>query len=85
MNQNDESEHPKSSQQITIATLPTPILTTSLDQAYYINALAVSVLPIFEPAKPITLGELFVTLGEFFFTLGESFSLFFVYLQCNVG
>jgi hypothetical protein len=28
-------------------------------QAYYINALAVSVLPFFEPAKPITLGELF--------------------------
>jgi hypothetical protein len=49
-------------------------------QANYINALAVSVLPFFEPAKPITLGELFVTLGELFFTLGESFSLFFVYL-----
>jgi hypothetical protein len=46
-------------------------------QANYINALAVSVLPFFEPAKPITLGELFVTLGELFFTLGESFSLFF--------
>jgi hypothetical protein len=55
-----------------------------LDQANYINALAVSVLPFFEPTKPITLGELFVTLGELFLTLGESISLFFVYLQCNV-
>jgi hypothetical protein len=31
------------------------------EQANYINALAVSVLPFFEPAKPITLGEHFVT------------------------
>jgi hypothetical protein len=29
-------------------------------QANYINALAVSVLPFFEPAKPITLGESFI-------------------------
>jgi hypothetical protein len=49
----------------------------NLEQANYINALAVSVLPLFEPAKRITLGELFVTLGELFFTLGESLSLFF--------
>jgi hypothetical protein len=55
-----------------------------LHQANYINALAVSVLPFFEPAKPITLGEIFVTLGESFFTLGESFFFFFVYFQCNV-
>jgi hypothetical protein len=47
-----------------------------MEQANYINALAVSVLPFFEPVKPITLGELFVTLGELFLTLGESFSLF---------
>jgi hypothetical protein len=50
---------------------------SSILQANYINALAVSVLPFFEPAKPITLGEIFVTLGELFFTLGESFSLLF--------
>jgi hypothetical protein len=46
-------------------------------QANYINALAVSVLLFFEPAKPLTLGELFVTLGESFFTLGESFFFLF--------
>jgi hypothetical protein len=39
-------------------------------QANYINALAVSVLPFFEPAKPITLGGLFVTLGGFVYDIG---------------
>jgi hypothetical protein len=52
-------------------------------QANYINAMAVSVLPFFEPAKPITLGELFVTFCESFFTLGETFFFFFVYFQCK--
>jgi hypothetical protein len=46
--------------------------------------LAVSVLPLFEPAKPITLGELFVTLGEFVLHWVNHFFFFFVYLQCNV-
>jgi hypothetical protein len=41
-----------------------------LHQANYINALAVSVLPFFEPAKPITLGGFFVTLGGFFNDIG---------------
>jgi hypothetical protein len=40
------------------------------EQANYINALAVSVLPFFEPAKPITLGGLFVTLGGFVYDIG---------------
>jgi hypothetical protein len=53
-------------------------------QANYINALAVSVLPLFEPAKPITLGEPFVTLGELFLHWVNHFLFFFVYLQCNV-
>jgi hypothetical protein len=39
-------------------------------QANYINALAVSVLPLFEPAKPITLGGFFVTLGGFVYDIG---------------
>jgi hypothetical protein len=39
-------------------------------QANYINALAVSVLPFFEPAKPMTLGGFFVTLGGFFNDIG---------------
>jgi hypothetical protein len=39
-------------------------------QANYINALAVSVLPFIEPAKPITLGGFFVTLGGFFNDIG---------------
>jgi hypothetical protein len=47
------------------------------NQANYINALAVSVLPFFEPAKPIALGGFLMTLGEPFF-FG-----FFVYLQFN--
>jgi hypothetical protein len=38
--------------------------------ANYINALAVSVLPFFEPANPMTLGGFFVTLGEFFYDIG---------------
>jgi hypothetical protein len=45
-------------------------------QANYINALAVSVLPLFEPAKPIKLGELFVTLGELFLHCVNHFSFF---------
>jgi hypothetical protein len=40
------------------------------DQANYINALAVSVLPFFEPAMPMTLGGLFVTLGGFWNDIG---------------
>jgi hypothetical protein len=40
------------------------------DQANYINALAVSVLPFFEPAMPMTLGGLFVTLGGFWYDIG---------------
>jgi hypothetical protein len=49
-----------------------PIVTrvTHFHQANYINALAVSVLPLFEPAKPITLGGFFVTLGGFFNDIG---------------
>jgi hypothetical protein len=39
-------------------------------QANYINALAVSVLPFFEPAMPMTLGGLFVTLGGFWYDIG---------------
>jgi hypothetical protein len=39
-------------------------------QANYINALAVSVLPFFEPAMPMTLGGLFVTLGGFWYGIG---------------
>jgi hypothetical protein len=50
------------------------------DQANYINALAVSVPPFFEPAKPITLGGFFVTLGGFFMTLGEPFFFFFSFI-----
>jgi hypothetical protein len=41
-----------------------------IDQANYINALAVSVLPFFEPAMPMTLGGLFVTLGGFWYDIG---------------
>jgi hypothetical protein len=37
-------------------------------QANYINALAVSVLRLFEPAGPNTLGALFSTLGDLFFS-----------------
>jgi hypothetical protein len=40
------------------------------EQANYINALAVSVLPFFEPAMPMTLGGLFVTLGGFWYDIG---------------
>jgi hypothetical protein len=62
------------------------------DQANnYINALAVSVLPFFEPAKPMTLGELCFTLGELFlhwvnFVLHwvNFFNVLFDYLQCHV-
>jgi hypothetical protein len=43
-----------------------------LYQANYINALVVSVLPFFEPAK-WTLGELFSPVGGFFMTMGELF------------
>jgi hypothetical protein len=39
-------------------------------QANYINALAVSVLPFFEPAMPMTLGGLFVTLCGFWYDIG---------------
>jgi hypothetical protein len=39
-------------------------------QANYINALAVSVLPFFEPAMLMTLGGLFVTLGGFWYDIG---------------
>jgi hypothetical protein len=39
-------------------------------QANYINALAVSVSPFFEPAMPMTLGGLFVTLGGFWYDIG---------------
>jgi hypothetical protein len=39
-------------------------------QANYINALAVSVLPFFEPAMPMTLGGLFLTLGGFWYDIG---------------
>jgi hypothetical protein len=57
----------------------TPLVHSSLKmtlyQANYINALAVSVLPFFEPAKPMTLDGFFVTLGGFFMTLGEPFVL----------
>jgi hypothetical protein len=54
-------------------------------QANYINALAISVLPFFEPAKPITLGELFVTLGDFFLTLGEPFFSFSFIFNVMIG
>jgi hypothetical protein len=40
----------------------------SIYQANYINALAVSVLRIFEPAMPTTLGDFFSTLGDLFFS-----------------
>jgi hypothetical protein len=44
-----------------------------LIKANYINALAVSISPIFEPAGP-TLGELFFSLWvNFFMTFGEIF------------
>jgi hypothetical protein len=39
-------------------------------QANYINELAVSVSPFFEPAMPMTLGGLFVTLGGFRYDIG---------------
>jgi hypothetical protein len=39
-------------------------------QANYINALAVSVLPFFEPAMPMTLVGLCVTLGGFWYDIG---------------
>jgi hypothetical protein len=39
-------------------------------QANYINVLAVSVLPFFEPATPMTLGGLFVTFGGFWYDIG---------------
>jgi hypothetical protein len=42
----------------------------NLLQANYINALAVSVSPFFEPAMPMTLGGLFVTLGGFQYDIG---------------
>jgi hypothetical protein len=42
----------------------------TLYQANYINALAVSVLPFFEPAMPMTLGGLFVTFGGFWYDIG---------------
>jgi hypothetical protein len=45
-------------------------LQTDIFQANYINALAVSVLPFFEPAMPMTLGGLFVTLGGFWYDIG---------------
>jgi hypothetical protein len=38
-------------------------------QANYINALAVSVSPFFEPAMPMTLGGFFVTLGGFWYDI----------------
>jgi hypothetical protein len=38
-------------------------------QANYINALAVSVLPFFVLAKPMTLGGFFVTLGGCFYDI----------------
>jgi hypothetical protein len=41
-----------------------------INQANYINALAVSVLSFFEPAMPMTLGGLFVTLGGFWYDIG---------------
>jgi hypothetical protein len=41
-----------------------------IEQANYINALAVSVLPFFEPAMPMTLGGLFVTFGGFWYDIG---------------
>jgi hypothetical protein len=44
----------------------------NLLQANYINALAVSVLPFFEPAKG-TLGGISPPVGGFFITLGELF------------
>jgi hypothetical protein len=50
-----------------------------LEEANYINALAVSVSPFFEPAMPMTLGGLFNTLGGFGMTLGESFFIAFLY------
>jgi hypothetical protein len=40
------------------------------NEANYINALAVSVSPFFEPAMPMTLGGLFVTLGGFRYDIG---------------
>jgi hypothetical protein len=46
------------------------IIATGYLQANYINALAVSVLPFFEPAMPMTLGGLFVTLGGFWYDIG---------------
>jgi hypothetical protein len=39
------------------------------EQANYINALAVSISTIFEPARP-TLGELFSPVGELFHDIG---------------
>jgi hypothetical protein len=57
-----------------------------MEQANYINALAVSVSPFFEPAMPMTLGGLFVTLGGFLYDIGRLlFYRFFVYFQCNDG
>jgi hypothetical protein len=54
------------------------------EQANYINALAVSVSPFFEPAMPIALGGLCVTLGGFVYDIGWLlFNRFFVYFQCN--
>jgi hypothetical protein len=46
------------------------LLVCCMDQTTYINALAVSILPFSEPAKPITLGGFFVTLGGFFNDIG---------------
>jgi hypothetical protein len=46
------------------------VITEAFFQANYINALAVSVLPFFEPAIPMTLGGLFVTLGGFWYDIG---------------
>jgi hypothetical protein len=47
-----------------------PHLQTKREQANYINALAVSVSPFFEPAMPMTVGGLFVTLGGFGYDIG---------------
>jgi hypothetical protein len=44
-----------------------------VDQANYINALAVSVLPFFEPAKGTLGGLFFSPWVDFFMSLGELF------------
>jgi hypothetical protein len=45
----------------------------SCQQANYINALAVSISPIFEPAKGTLGGSFFSPWVDFFMTLGELF------------